>query len=289
MSRRQREVFGHPERSEGSLLPGAEPPSVKRRPQDRRGDRLRDEILRSAQNDTSAISDLLTTILARLDATYDYSGWHWQPSTAPEYVCISAVLVQHTNWSNVERAIERLSARGALSLEAVLRLPKEELAELVRPAGTPRPKARRLRALAELAQAHGGLDRLLALPTEELRTKLLGTHGIGPETADAILLYAAGRPVVEIDAYTVRLFRRLGLGPEKDGYGAWQRWFEQALPPDVDTYRRYHALIVLHGKQTCRQQPRCAGCCLLDVCPTGQQRARPRDVGAELQLGPGQG
>ena len=213
----------------------------------------------------------LEGVLARLDAAYDFAGWHWQPHTDPEYICISAVLVQHAAWANVERAIERLRAAGACSLEAALRLSEEELAELVRPAGTPRTKARRLRALAQLAAECGGLARLLTLPPDELPGRLLATHGIGPETADAILLYAAGRPVFEVDAYAVRLFRRLGLGPEGDGYGIWQRWFEEALPPDVGTYRRYHGLIVLHGKATCRPRPRCRGCCLLEICPMGRE------------------
>ena len=227
---------------------------------------------------------VLEQILARLDAGYDFSGWHWQSNTPPEYVCISAVLVQHTNWRNVERALERLREAGVVSLDAVLRLPEDELAELIRPAGTPVPKARRLRALAQLAAEHGGLDGLLALPTRELRARLLATYGIGPETADAIVLYAAGRPVFQVDAYTVRLFRRLGLGPEKDRYESWQRWFEEALcapsprpaaggegAGDVETYRRYHGLIVLHGKQTCRPKPLCEGCCLLAICDMGRE------------------
>ena len=214
----------------------------------------------------------LEKILARLDRAYDFDGWHWQPHTPPPYVCISAVLVQHTAWANVERALARLQAAGACSLEAVLGLAEEALAELVRPAGTPLTKARRLHALARLAAEHGGLDRLLALPADELRPRLLATQGIGPETADAILLYAAGRPVFEVDAYTLRIFRRLGIGPEGGRYEAWQRWFEEALPPEVATYRRYHGLIVLHGKQTCRPRPRCEGCCLLELCPAGRER-----------------
>lgn len=214
----------------------------------------------------------LEKVLARLDAAYDFDGWHWQPHTPAAYVCIGAVLVQHTAWANVERALARLQAAEACSLEAALGLSEEALAELVRPAGTPLTKARRLHALARLAAEHGGLDRLLALPADELRPRLLATFGIGPETADAILLYAAGRAVFEVDAYTLRIFRRLGLGPEGDRYQAWQRWFEEALPPELDTYRRYHGLIVLHGKQTCRPRPRCEGCCLLDLCPTGRER-----------------
>ena len=212
----------------------------------------------------------LAAVFARLDGAYDFAAWHWQPDTPPDYVCISALLVQHTNWSNVERALERLRAAGALSLDAIGTMPEAQLAELVRPAGTPAIKARRLHALARLASDHGGLERLLALPTAELRSRLLASYGIGPETADAIALYAAGRPVFEVDAYTVRIFHRLGLGPEGDGYSTWQRWFEEALAPDVDAYRRAHGLIVLHGKRTCRPRPRCVECRLLDLCPTGQ-------------------
>jgi endonuclease-3 related protein len=220
------------------------------------------------------LADAIHGTFTRLDAAYDYSAWHWQADTPPDYIAISAVLVQHTNWSNVERALERLKDAGALSLDAIARLPEGALVELVRPSGTPLVKARRLRALALLAREHGGLERLLALPTDELRARLLATHGVGPETGDALLLYAAGRPVFEIDAYTVRLFRRLGLGPQANTYDAWQRWFESALAPDVETYQRYHGLSVLHGKQTCRPKPRCAQCCLLELCPTGQQHSK---------------
>ncbi len=222
----------------------------------------------------------LKAIFARLDAAYDYEGWHWQPDTSPEYISISAVLVQHTNWSNVERALAQLKAADACSLEALLKLKEGELAGLVRPAGMPLTKARRLRSLAGLADEHGGLPRLLALPVDELRSRLLATNGIGPETADGIILYAAGRAVFQVDAYTVRLFRRLGQGPKSDRYSTWQRWFEEALPADARMYQRYHGLIVLHGKETCRPRPRCAGCSLLDMCPTGREReARPPRAG----------
>ena len=235
---------------------------------------------------------VLEDVLARLETAYDYAGWHWQPDTPPDYVCISAVLVQHTNWSNVERAIDRLREAGALSLATIARLQDSRLAELVRPAGTPLTKARRLLSLARLAAGHGGIDRLLALPAGDLRARLLATHGIGPETAGAIALYAAGRPHFLIDAYTLRIFRRLGFGPERNGYEVWQRWFEAALPPDVETYRRYHALIVLHGKQTCRPNPRCGACPLLDLCPAGRQneaseawQERTQDVTATASAG----
>jgi endonuclease-3 related protein len=233
------------------------------------------------------LPDLLA-ILNGLDEAYDYSTWHWQQDTSPDVICIGAVLVQHTQWSNVEHAMARLREQNALSLDAIALLREDRLAELLRPAGTPAVKANRLLALAHLARDHGGLGALLSLPAGELRSLLLDTPGIGPETADAILLYAAGQPVFMIDAYTIRIFRRLGLGPERNDYHTWQRWFEEhstvgtncsPLPRRgrgvggegaLHLSRRLHALIVLHGKTTCRPRPKCGSCCLVDRCVTGR-------------------
>jgi len=99
---------------------------------------------------------------------------------------------------------------------------------------------------------------------------LLRVRGIGPETADSILLYALGHPYFVVDAYTRRLFRRLGCGPRGNSYHEWQRFFMEALPPDAGLFNEYHALIVRHGKERCRARPRCPGCPLLDLCPTGR-------------------
>ncbi len=215
----------------------------------------------------------LKRVFKRLEQTYDYSTWHWQPGTSMDYVCISAVLVQHTNWSNVEQALARLAEAGALSLDAIHRLTPAKLAQLVRPAGTPETKAQRLLALARLASEDGGLAKLLSRPADELRERLLATRGIGPETADAILLYAAARPTFLVDAYARRIISRLGLGPDGDRYDVWQDWFQGALQADVEAYQRYHGLFVLHGRQTCRPRPRCTACCLVDVCAEGKRAA----------------
>ncbi len=215
----------------------------------------------------------LRRVFDRLGDAYDYSAWHWQPETSRDYVCISAVLVQHTNWSNVEQALARLDEAGALSIDAIHGMPPAKLARLVRPAGTPDTKAQRLLALAQLASDHGGLDELLSQPAEELRERLLETRGIGPETADAILLYAADRPTFLVDAYARRISSRLGIGPAGDRYDVWQLWFQDALRADAAAYQRFHGLFVLHGKQTCRPRPRCGGCCLLSVCAEGQRVA----------------
>jgi endonuclease-3 related protein len=213
-----------------------------------------------------------------LAAEHPWHEWHWREDTPPLVQCLSAILVQHTNWKNVDRALERLDKAGVRSLDAVRRLSDAELAELVRPAGTPLTKARRLKAFAALVarEAGGDLARLLALPAEPLRAKLLATPGIGEETADAIALYSAGKPVFVVDAYTRRLFRRLGLGPAGERYNVWQRWFEERLAPMADgealvaLYRRYHAFIVLHSKRVCRARPLCGRCILRTICPSGR-------------------
>lgn len=217
-----------------------------------------------------ASPNALLDIYRRLEAACDIDAWHWRDDTGWLEICVGAILVQHTAWANVERALGRLRGAGAMSLAAIAALPEAELADLVRPAGMPRQKVHRLKQFAALVERCGGPERLLALPVEELRAALLETPGIGPETADVILLYAARRPVFAVDAYARRLFRRLGLGPQDDSYDAWQRWFEERIPGDVGVYRRFRAGIVLHCKETCRARPRCPGCCLLDICPTGQ-------------------
>jgi endonuclease-3 related protein len=210
-----------------------------------------------------------------LRETYDYEAWHWSPRFVrrPFDVIAGALLVQHTTWINAERALDAMRDAGALEPRALASMPPDELVALIRVAGTPSIKARRLYAVAAMIEDAGGLDALFRLPTDDLRVRLLATHGIGPETADAILLYAAGRRSFEIDAYTQRLFRRLGTGPDEDGYGTWQRWFEDALPDaDAEVFRRYHAYIVLHGKALCRATPICEPCPLLPQCPYGQER-----------------
>lgn len=185
----------------------------------------------------------------------------------PADVIAGAVLVQHTNWRNAERALENLRDADALDPAAILAMDEEALAVLIRASGTPSIKARRLRALAQTIVDADGLDAFLGLPLERLRPLLLATHGIGPETADAIALYAAGRRTFVIDAYTRRVFRRIGVGPVCDRYEDWRSCFEAALPDaSVEVFQRYHAWIVLHAKAVCRPLPLCGGCPLAAMC-----------------------
>jgi endonuclease-3 related protein len=212
----------------------------------------------------------IEAIFGRLEAAYAGEVWHWMPDyvEGPMDVVAAAILVQHTNWRNAERGLESLRAAGALDPRTMLAMPEGALAELIRASGTPSIKARRLRALARTIENGGGLAAFLALPLDELRPRLLATHGVGAETADAIALYAAGRRVFVIDAYTTRLFHRLGLGPESGGYERWRAYFEHALPDaDAAAFQRYHAWIVLHAKARCRVRPACDGCPLTGLCP----------------------
>ena len=196
----------------------------------------------------------------------DYGPQHWWPGDTPFEVIVGAVLTQNTAWTNVERAIANLKDAGCLSPRAICDLPQTELAQLLRPSGYFNVKARRLKNTCEWVLRHRGLKRLAKVDTEELRLSLLDINGVGPETADDILLYGFKRPVFVIDSYTRRLFSRLGLVVGDEDYETLRRWFEEGLPADQQLFNEYHALIVRHAKETCRKSPRCVECCLAGQC-----------------------
>jgi endonuclease-3 related protein len=215
----------------------------------------------------AGISDVYERLFAA------YGPQHWWPGDSPFEVIVGAILTQGTAWTNVERALGNLRAAGALSPAALCGMDVEEIAALVRPSGFFNAKARKLKAFLDVlfGRFDGHLHCLLRLEMDELRGLLLNTHGIGPETADSIVLYAAGQPSFVIDAYTRRVFSRLGLLPGRDVYGPWRAMFMQALPADAGMFNEYHALIVRLGKNVCRKrEPLCGECALLEVCPTGQ-------------------
>jgi len=199
----------------------------------------------------------------------------WWPGDSRFEIMVGAVLTQNTAWSNVEKAIANLKRARALTPAAIVAAPAARLAGWLRPSGYFNVKARRLRALCVWLIARGGLRRLARLPTGRLRAELLAVHGIGPETADDILLYAFDRPVFVIDAYTRRLFRRLGTVAGDEAYESLRRLFEASLAPDVPRYNEYHALIVRHAKDVCRPRPRCSACCLKRLCPSRDAPAAP--------------
>jgi endonuclease-3 related protein len=206
-------------------------------------------------------------VYRRLRKAFGHAGW-W-PGDSPFEVCVGAILVQNTAWTNVERALDGLRRRRLLSFRALDRLPASRLAPLVRSSGTFRVKARRLRAFLDFLGAEYG-GRVAAMRSEEpapLRRKLLEVPGIGPETADSIALYAAGHPVFVVDAYTRRVFARLGLLRGDETYAEVQRFFEDRLPRDAALFNDYHAQVVHLGKDVCRPRPRCPECPLEDLCP----------------------
>jgi endonuclease-3 related protein len=211
-------------------------------------------------------AEALTGIYNRL---FDrYGPQHWWPGDTPFEIIIGAILTQSTAWTNVEKAIANLKADDLLDAVSLDEIETEKLAALIRPSGYYNAKAVKLKAFVErLNQAYdGNLDRLFTLDTSDLRKELLSIHGIGPETADSILLYAAHRPVFVIDAYTKRIIGRLGLAPASDSYEAFQQLFMDRLPHDEEMFNEYHALFVRHGKEVCRKTPRCEDCWLREKC-----------------------
>ena len=203
-------------------------------------------------------------------AHYDIDRWHWTDETPAFDICLGAILVQHTAWTNVEKALHNLRAANVTSINALCALDQAEVAALIRPSGTPVVKARRLQSFCDLVTSYGGFEGLFDRPPQELRSLLLATYGIGPETADVICLYAAKHPIVVHDAYTARLCRRLGTGPEGKSYEAWRAWLDETLPPALDYRARNHAAIVVHCKETCRVKPHCEVCPLAGICEHGQ-------------------
>ena len=213
---------------------------------------------------------MLQEVYSRLMAAYGPQGW-W-PGESPFEVMIGAILVQNTAWQNVEKAIQNLRRDDLLDPHRLHQVPLEELEELVRPAGYYRIKARRLRNLLDflVKRYHGSLEDMFRTSLPELRKQLLGVNGVGPETADSILLYAGRMPTFVVDAYTHRILARHGwIGPEADYYEI-KDYLESGLPQDAGLFNEFHALLVRLGKQRCRKKaPRCSGCPLAEMLPEG--------------------
>ena len=200
---------------------------------------------------------------------------HWWPGETPFEVCVGAILTQNTSWSNVERAIANLKAARVLAPGKLLALDESQLATLIRPAGYFNVKARRLRSFLRVlvGEFGGDLERLFAGETAAVRERLLAINGVGPETADSMLLYAGGHHRFVIDAYTKRIFHRHKWCGGNAGYGDVQHLCESALdqkprPERLDYWQDYHAQLVNVGKDFCRaRQPRCAECPLKSLLP----------------------
>jgi endonuclease-3 related protein len=209
--------------------------------------------------------NVLETIYAALYDTFGQQ--HWWPGNSPLEIAAGAILTQNTNWTNVEKAIRILKKERLLSVQALDALAPERLATLIRPAGYYNIKAKRLKNFIRflIAQYRGNMGLLAREDLPVIRKKLLSVNGIGPETADSIILYALRRPVFVIDAYTKRIFSRHGILGNDLSYEACQQMFHAGLKNNVQLFNEYHALLVRLAKDFCRTTPRCSGCPLEGV------------------------
>lgn len=204
-----------------------------------------------------------------------YGPQQWWPGDTPFEVMVGAVLTQNTAWSNVEKAIANLKGAKLLDAQAIATLEATRLAELIRPAGYFNVKAKRLQNFCRWLLQQGGESVLQQWDDARLRHGLLSVNGVGPETADDMLLYAFDRPIFVIDAYTRRIFSRLGLITGDESYEQLRTLFEQQLKnchterlQQTQLFNEYHALIVIHAKLSCRSKPLCEQCCLRRSCAT---------------------
>ncbi|MFH1835289.1 MAG: endonuclease III domain-containing protein [Methanobacteriota archaeon] len=208
------------------------------------------------------------------EGKFHEGGYHPGDYKVPESpgdkleVAVGAILTQSTSWKNVEKAIARLQGAGIVTLDALKRTPKPLLSNLIKSSLYHNVKAEKLKCFAEFVNKEfdGDIEALLELPVGELRLMLLSIWGVGPETADSIILYAAKKPSFVVDTYTKRFFSRLGFLNGDESYDEVKKYFEENLPRQVSLYNEYHALIVEHAKRHCKVRPECTECPLHEKC-----------------------
>ena len=229
------------------------------------------------RDETAVPESLKKRLLDIYDLLYSrYGPQYWWPGDSAFEVIIGAILTQAASWDNVDKALSNLKARGLLEPASLRAVDQDELAELVRPSIYFNTKARKLKAFAQHLGEHydDDLAAMLEKDIKHLRQELLSIYGIGEETADDIVLYAAHKPIFVIDSYTKRILSRLELDPGGYTYSSYQAIFMENLAHDTHLFSEFHALLDHHGSETCRKaRPACAGCCLLDICPTGARNA----------------
>lgn len=205
--------------------------------------------------------ELVADIYRRLDDAYGDQKW-W-PGDSPFEIAVGAILTQNTAWANVERAIANLKGAGLLEPAKLAAVPASAIAPLIKPAGYYNVKARRLRSFLDFLgkECEGDVTALANRSLADAREKLLAVRGVGPETADSILLYACGLPTFVVDAYTHRILYRHDVAEESATYDDVKEIFESNLEADAKLFNQYHALLVKVGRERCRRrEPRCAGC-----------------------------
>ena len=211
----------------------------------------------------------LAEVYGRLYAAYGPQNW-W-PADSLFEVIVGAILSQSIAWINVQQALHNLKSAGVLSPQGLKEIALGDLAILLRPSGYFNVKAKKLKAFTEYFWEHyqGDIKRLIEQDVVSLRKGLLSVYGIGEETSDAIILYAADKPSFVIDSYTRRIVQRLDLVKNTATYREHQDYFQRTIPIDTKLYNEFHALMVRHGQQVCKRKPLCEKCCLLDICPWG--------------------
>ena len=227
---------------------------------------------------TSPVSGELSLLRDYYDALFAANGAQdWWPGRTPFEVIVGAILTQNTAWKNVERAITNLRREKLLTPHAIRGVALGRLARLIRSSGYFRQKAKKLKAFVEFLDREyaGSLSKMFRTQTAVLREQLLGVHGIGPETADSILLYAGSHPVFVVDGYTRRILERHGLIPSKTSYEELRQLFERSLPKDAALYNEFHALIVRTGKDFCRNTAPCCTECPLNTLLPESGAVRP--------------
>ncbi|MBI2672721.1 endonuclease III domain-containing protein [Candidatus Woesearchaeota archaeon] len=203
----------------------------------------------------------------------EFGDLNWWPVISNNHkleICLGAILTQSTNWRNVEKSILKLNDNNLIDAKKLKNIKVEELAQLIKSSGYYNQKAKKIKNFIGVLfeEFNGDLDYLFSLRIKELRNKLLCINGIGKETADSIILYAANKPMFVIDLYTKRIFSR--LGHEEGDYDKLQLSFMKNLPFDVELFNQYHALLVELGKRYCKKDPECSNCPLLNFCRTGK-------------------
>lgn len=226
----------------------------------------------------------LEAIYRRLYSTF--GPQHWWPGETPFEIAVGALLTQNTSWTNASRAVQALKQRGLLSSSRIRGLPIRRLALLIRSSGYFNQKARRLKRFVRylLERYAGRVEKMGNVPLPRLREELLGVPGIGPETADSILLYALEKPTFVVDAYTRRVLARHSLIPWKAAYGDIQAFFMDNLRPSAARFNEFHALLVALGKTLCRPHPRCHLCPLRGVGKLRLETSPDRSAKASLLL-----
>jgi len=214
------------------------------------------------RSSASDLPDYFGTLL------HHFGQQHWWPGKSQWEIIVGAILTQNTNWGNVEKAIDNLRTHDLLSYTTMAQLNQNTLEEMIRPSGFYRVKTKRLQAFLQFIREklHGDIHNLATMPLETARTMLLSVNGIGPETADSILLYAFNKPIFVVDAYTKRIVDRHGITDSQD-YHEIQRLFMNSCEKSVAVYNEFHALIVATGKSYCKPVPRCAVCPLKTFLP----------------------